>query len=94
MNVLFLRFFLSCTNPNSNEVGMLCKTYIKRECNDLQILSNLNSVEYATKTYSMFKLINFIVFVQIHFHFELDVCNTFQNSWDGANKRLEKLRNA
>ena len=85
MNVLFLRFFLSCVQtPIPMKLG----------CNDLQILSNLNSVEYATKTYSMFKLINFIVFVQIHFHFELDVCNTFQNSWDGANKRLEKLRNA
>ena len=30
----------------------------------------------------MFKLINLIVFVQRYFHFELDVCNMFQKSWD------------
>ena len=42
----------------------------------------------------MFKLINFIASVQIYTHFDLDVCNTFQNSWDGGNKRLRKLRNA
>ena len=49
---------------NCNEVGMLRKTSsIKTEYNDLQILFNLNSIEYTTKTrYLMFKLINFIGF--------------------------------
>ena len=34
----------------------------------------------------MFKLIDFIVFVQIYTHFELDVCNKFQNAGTGATK--------
>ena len=42
-------------------------------------------IEYTTKTrYLMFKLINFIVCVQIFTYFEFDFCNTFQNSWDVA----------
>ena len=52
----------------SSEVGMLCKTRIKTEYNDLQILFYLYSIEYITKTsYLMFKLINF-VFLQIFTH--------------------------
>ena len=34
----------------------------------------------------MFKLINSIVFLQIFAHFEVDACNTFQNSWNSGNK--------
>ena len=59
----------------------------------MQILSNLDSVEYTTKTkYLLFKLINFIVFVQIYSHFELDVCNTFQNTWDGGQQKTGKVK--
>lgn len=35
---------LSLYNPNTNEVGMLCKTLIKTEYNDLLILLNLYSI--------------------------------------------------
>ena len=37
-------------NSDSNEVGTLCKMLIKTEYNDLQVLFNLYSIEYTTKT--------------------------------------------
>ena len=40
----------------------------------------------------MFKLINFIVFLEIFTHFEFDACNAYQKSWDSGNKKLGKLR--
>jgi hypothetical protein len=43
------------------------------ELNDLQIIFNLYSIEYTRKTrYLMFKLINFVVFLQIFTDFEFD----------------------
>lgn len=41
----------------------------------------------------MFKLINFIVFLQIFLHFQFDHCNTFQKKM-GQQKPKKKLRNA
>ena len=32
--------------------------------------------------YLMFKLTNFIVFLQFVTHYELDACKTFQKNWD------------
>lgn len=53
----------------------------RTEYNDLRILFNLYSVDNTTKTgHSLFKLINFIVFVQIFAHFEMGACNPFQKS--------------
>lgn len=44
---------------------------------------HLYAVEYSRKTrYLFFKLTNVIIFVQIYAHFEIDVCNRFQQSWD------------
>ena len=42
----------------------------------------------------MFKLINFILSLEIFTHFDFDGCNTFQKSWDRGNKGLGKLKDA
>ena len=45
------------------KLGRCVKHKLKTEYNDFQIMFNLNSIEYTTKTrYSMFKLINFFFF--------------------------------
>jgi len=60
----------------------------------LQILFSLCPIEFTTKTgYVMFKLINFVVFLQIFTHFEFDTSNTFQKSWNRGSERLGILRN-
>ena len=81
-------------NPNSNEIGTLCKTDIKPEYMHLQILFNLYSIKYTTKTINlMFKLINLIVFCKYCLTLNLMPATRFKKAGTG-NKRLGKLRNA
>ena len=48
--------------PNPMKLGRFVKRKIKTEYNDMQIMYNLCSIEYTTKTrYVMFKIINFML---------------------------------
>lgn len=56
-------FFL---NQMKKKVRMLCKIKIETKCNDFQTPFNPNIIEYNTKPrYLVFKLINFIIIVNI-----------------------------
>lgn len=57
-------------NSESKKRETLCKTWMKTECNALQMLFDLYSFEYGTNTrYLMFKLINFGGFIKYTLHF-------------------------
>lgn len=66
---------------------------MKTECNDLQSIFNLYSVEYSTKSmYLMFKVINIIVFYNnVLLYYEFDACITFQASSDREQQNTGKV---
>lgn len=65
---------MNVSSPDLEKLATLCKMCLKTQCNDLEVIFDLYSIDNNTKTrYSLFKLINFIFYFFIFCKYTLIV---------------------